>query len=319
MLSHDEILELQAAVVSAELGLRRNGLLTGVNSGFVATLEKAGASGEQTLTDLGAINAAGALGDGTVPLVVWLKNAVRLAGGRTEAEIFKRTLARVTGSTAALEPAHSTSLPGSSDLLSSKLAVETEPRDAALESAHSTSLPGSSDLLSSQLVVEAQTRDAAEGTMSASEVRAWLGTYVLVLTSLVGGYLYMAPAWMLPLEDSDRTASIQIIVPFLLAQLTVVFRYYADAAHEVNPRRIAIPTFFVKGPPILLSTLLVVEFTLMAVGGVTGKNVPDPGNFKGFLTFAVGLLNASSVFVITKYFETRSPARDNALATNTEH
>jgi hypothetical protein len=289
MLSHDEILELQAAVVSAELGLRRNGLLTGVNSGFVATLEKAGASGEQTLTDLGAINAAGALGDGTVPLVVWLKNAVRLAGGRTEAEIFKRTLARVTGSTAALEPAHS------------------------------TSLPGSSDLLSSQLVVEAQTRDAAEGTMSASEVRAWLGTYVLVLTSLVGGYLYMAPAWMLPLEDSDRTASIQIIVPFLLAQLTVVFRYYADAAHEVNPRRIAIPTFFVKGPPILLSTLLVVEFTLMAVGGVTGKNVPDPGNFKGFLTFAVGLLNASSVFVITKYFETRSPARDNALATNTEH
>ncbi|WP_437660621.1 hypothetical protein [Sorangium sp. So ce1182] len=108
ILSHDEILELHAAVVSARLSGSRTALLVGLDPALVAGLSEAVAPGEQVLTDLDALNAAGELQDGTVPVAIWLKNAVALVATRKEAAILQRALNQVRGpSDAIVKPAAS--------------------------------------------------------------------------------------------------------------------------------------------------------------------------------------------------------------------
>lgn len=141
--------------------------------------------------------------------------------------------------------------------------------------------------------------------MKPSQVRTWLGLYVLILTTAVGAWILLAGGSpLLPLEKHDVTSSFEIIVPFLLAQVAVVFRYYGGPAPKEHTRR-RLPAFIVKGPPLMVTGLLVLLAGLMAHGGVTGsKFTPSPEVFKGTLTFAVAILNATSVYLVTAYFET---------------
>jgi hypothetical protein len=143
-------------------------------------------------------------------------------------------------------------------------------------------------------------------TMSPSSIRTWIGLYLLVLTGAVAGVLLLAGNLM-PLEPGDITASFEIMIPFLLGQIAVTFRFYVNP--HPRPVRVAIPSWVVKGPPIIVSILLVGSFTLMIVGGLQqSRVVPSAEKFKALLTFCVALLNASTVYVITKYFES-SPDR----------
>src|SRR5688572_21978421 len=96
LLSHARILELHAAAVSAHLMGSRDALLAGLGPAFVAGLPHARSPAEQILQDLDALNSVGALTDGTVPLAVWLGNAVALAGAREESAVFRRALLHAT-------------------------------------------------------------------------------------------------------------------------------------------------------------------------------------------------------------------------------
>ncbi len=138
--------------------------------------------------------------------------------------------------------------------------------------------------------------------MTASQVRNWLGLYVLFLTVFLGGYSFLAPDYMLPLESSDRTASFEIILPVLIAQISVVYRFFTDADAARRSSLKDVPTWVVKAPPILVSLLLAVELVLFAVAGIRRGKPPSPETFKGLLTFCVALLNATTVLVITRYF-----------------
>jgi len=73
--------------------------------------------------------------------------------------------------------------------------------------------------------------------MTASGVRNWLGMYVLCLLGFLGGYSFIAPDYLLPLETGDRVASFEIILPLLIAQVSAVYRFYTD---EQAHRRLAI-------------------------------------------------------------------------------
>jgi len=97
ILSHEEILKVRAAVIVARLGNSRNGLFAGIPPEFASTLPLAATPGEQVLADLDALNHAGTLGDGKVPLCIWLKNAVALVGGRRELAILATALRQVEG------------------------------------------------------------------------------------------------------------------------------------------------------------------------------------------------------------------------------
>jgi hypothetical protein len=143
-----------------------------------------------------------------------------------------------------------------------------------------------------------------ESQMHAVAVRNWLGLYVLVLTSAVGTYFFVAPPAIMPLEKADKIAATEIILPFLLGQVAAVFRFYsADSAD--SKRSIPIPAWAVKAPPIVVTCILLLEFVLMGIGGVTQREtlIPPAESFKALLTFCVALLNASTVFVLGRFFE----------------
>lgn len=95
ILDHRQVLRVHKAILSARLGDRRAGLLSGMPAGFVATLPHEAAPADQVLVDVDALNAAGTLADGSVPLLRWLENAVALAGARTETRIFAQALRTV--------------------------------------------------------------------------------------------------------------------------------------------------------------------------------------------------------------------------------
>ena len=61
ILSHPEILELHAAVMSASMSEMRTGLLAHVDPDFAASLKVTAAPAEQVLTDLSMMNIAGNL------------------------------------------------------------------------------------------------------------------------------------------------------------------------------------------------------------------------------------------------------------------
>lgn len=94
-LGHDQILRLQAAITSARLTRSRDALLGHISPQFVASLPIAAGPGQQVLMDLDALRLAGELTDGTVPLAIWLANAIQLCGGQQEERVFAEALERV--------------------------------------------------------------------------------------------------------------------------------------------------------------------------------------------------------------------------------
>ncbi|MEP7122238.1 MAG: hypothetical protein ABJE95_15060 [Byssovorax sp.] len=101
ILNHDEILKLGEAALAARLTTQRDGLLVGIRADFIASLPRSAVAGEQVLTDLDALNNAGELTDGTVPLAVFLRNARALSGSRQASEGFSTALREVERWTAA--------------------------------------------------------------------------------------------------------------------------------------------------------------------------------------------------------------------------
>lgn len=90
--SHDELLALHEATMSADLGAHRDTLLAGVPPEFVLTLPIATTASAQVLSDLDKLNSFGVFNDGTAPLGTWLANAVALSASRPEVEFFRSAL-----------------------------------------------------------------------------------------------------------------------------------------------------------------------------------------------------------------------------------
>lgn len=88
LLDHREIVVIHKAVIAARLR-DRDALLSGVLASFKASLPVSPAPSSQVLCDLDALNAAGTLADGSVPLSLWLVNAATLAGDRPEGTVFE--------------------------------------------------------------------------------------------------------------------------------------------------------------------------------------------------------------------------------------
>lgn len=98
-LEHQQVLDVHAAALQVGLAQSRTAMLSGINLGFVAGLTIASSPGAQLLQDLQELNRVGALADGTVPLKIWLKNAMTLSAFRRETAVFVRALDQITGKT----------------------------------------------------------------------------------------------------------------------------------------------------------------------------------------------------------------------------
>ena len=78
LLDDRRIHELHAATIEAGLADRRAALMASIDAAFVASLPVSPSPSAQVLTDLHGLNLT--LGDGSVPVERWLKNAFVLAG-----------------------------------------------------------------------------------------------------------------------------------------------------------------------------------------------------------------------------------------------
>jgi endonuclease G, mitochondrial len=94
LLPHDRILEIANAFLALDLGANqvRPVLLLGLPTHFKGLLQDNLPPKPQVLNDLGRMNQIERLADGTVPLKVWLTNAVNLAFGTEHEKVFRRAL-----------------------------------------------------------------------------------------------------------------------------------------------------------------------------------------------------------------------------------
>ncbi len=92
---HSQILLVHAAAVAVGLATKRGALLAGIPQSLRAGLDDAQDPAARLLTDLDGLNDLGRLPDGSLPLQIWLENALALCGSRSEAGVFREVLALV--------------------------------------------------------------------------------------------------------------------------------------------------------------------------------------------------------------------------------
>jgi hypothetical protein len=142
--------------------------------------------------------------------------------------------------------------------------------------------------------------------MTAKDTRNWLGKYFLLTTSVLGGYVLLCGETpLLPIRRAEALDCFQIVVPVLVGQLTIIFRWFAVGDKIQDDAPVDMPDWVVKGPPLIVIALISAAAIALVAGNV-GKGsswAPSPESFKGMVTFAVSLLNATTIFILARYFE----------------
>ena len=103
--------------------------------------------------------------------------------------------------------------------------------------------------------------------MEIKKIRNWLGRYFLILTAFLTIYLIILPETvLLPIGRPEANLSLQIILPVLVGQLTIMFKWYGSNPSDDETKHIDIPIWVVKGPPIFIALLIGLSLLNMIVG-----------------------------------------------------
>jgi hypothetical protein len=142
--------------------------------------------------------------------------------------------------------------------------------------------------------------------MTISEARKWLGVYFLLVTCITGAIiLLLGGGTFIPLEEADVNHSFQILIPVLLGQVTVIFQWIARQGQDAGENDpCPIPAWAIRLPPISAAAIICLSVLTLVI-----SNRPDmrsirygPERFMSTLTFAVSILNASTVFLVSRLF-----------------
>lgn len=93
LLPADRIQALYEAAITCGLASQQDALLAGLPAAYTATLPHSGPPAARLLQTLHALSGVPALADGTVPIEIWLRNAMLLSKGRHDERIFEAVLA----------------------------------------------------------------------------------------------------------------------------------------------------------------------------------------------------------------------------------
>ena len=136
--------------------------------------------------------------------------------------------------------------------------------------------------------------------MSANTIRNLLGVFFLGTTTVRGAYIILCQdTAALPISKRDATSAFQIIIPSLIAQVTIVFRWISNPPANV-PDKVAIPAWAVVLPPLLVIAILVGTVILIVTD--KGEHHDAGATFKNIVTFCESLLTATSVFIVARVF-----------------
>jgi hypothetical protein len=147
---------------------------------------------------------------------------------------------------------------------------------------------------------------SGDGKMSITSARRWLGWYFLIITAVSGAYiLLLGETPYLPITREDASDTSLILLPVLLGQIAAICHF---SLRPTQSSRKVIPTWMVKGPPIIAFSILLITIVTAIIGNSgDGYNfAPSPQTFKIMVGFAVSVLNASTVFLIGKLFPSES-------------
>jgi hypothetical protein len=151
--------------------------------------------------------------------------------------------------------------------------------------------------------------------MNEKEVRNWLGIYFLLVTVILGATILLLGNSVLRLDDPIGV--FEIIIPVLIGQLTIVFIWFTSNYDPNEESKILMPTWIVKGPPLLVVLLLAITITLKIIGFTYDRPwTPDDNQFKAVITFCVSILNATTIYVISRYFNTTPKPSRKRKVTN---
>jgi hypothetical protein len=146
--------------------------------------------------------------------------------------------------------------------------------------------------------------------MSLTSVRNWLGVFFLGTTAALGAYIIIfQETRALPIASRDATSAFQIIIPTLVAQLTLAFRWIANPPTNMDDS-IELPKWAVVGPPAAVLLIMVVTVILIVVDA--GNSLQGGTIFKNAVTFCVTLLGSTTVFLMTRVFSNTERARGRA-------
>jgi hypothetical protein len=136
--------------------------------------------------------------------------------------------------------------------------------------------------------------------MSTMQVRNWLGLFFLGTTAILGAYIILFQGTRaLPIPPKDATSAFQIVIPTLIAQLTIAFRWISNPPADADTE-IALPQWAVIGPPV--SVLVILIGTIILLVADAGRSLDGGTIFKNAVTFCVSLLAASTTFIVSRVF-----------------
>ena len=217
VLPHDRIGAVHRAAVSA--GLDRRSLLAGVSVSFSRSIAGAASESEQIHVDLHAMNDAGRLRDGTVPLVQWLEAAVNLAAQRSEGRVFEDALREVRAALSrGAEPGYPS--PNYRDEATRALGVELErerSRKRTLEAA------GVSTEAVSQRILEIRRKLREGGQLREGDT---LGRYTLLEMIGRGGF---AVVWKAFDPEQKGLVALKVLHPNLAGDAVRRERFFRGA------------------------------------------------------------------------------------------
>jgi hypothetical protein len=153
--------------------------------------------------------------------------------------------------------------------------------------------------------------------MREREVRNWLGIYFLFVTILLGGYIILfAETKLLPMSKAEAMNAFKIIIPVFVGQLAIIFQWFSRHDAASSEAILSIPPWVVKAPLILVACLLIAGIVIMIIGNSGSQTTqpawsPSPERFKDLVTFAVTVLNATSVYIVMRFFKETQHGRES--------
>jgi len=137
--------------------------------------------------------------------------------------------------------------------------------------------------------------------MKTNNIRNFLGIFYLGTTTLLGAYilLFQESTNFLPISKEDASSSFQIIIPTFIAQLTIIFKWFANPP-QLEKDEINLPSWVVIAPPIL--SLIILIGTIIFIAADRGESLNGGEIFKNIVTFIVSILGATTIFIIARVF-----------------
>lgn len=139
--------------------------------------------------------------------------------------------------------------------------------------------------------------------ITSREARNAIGTFYLGVSAVIGAYIIIfAETRALPISADDANGAFKIIIPTFLAQLTLIFKWFAGSSVD-SQSELRLPRWVVYGPLFCVMIILVTTIVVIVVDG--GDELKAGLIFQNAVTFAVSIVGATTVFISMTLFQVK--------------